>query len=254
MNAPKPVPVEQQAAAAAKANKETAITQYELGATEEVTPYGEVRYKQLGTSEAGNPQYERTVTLNPEEQRLLDLQRAGFTSLGEAGVDQAGRVKESLGTPFDISAGRARELTDIHKNFLDPEWGARAEALESDLLNKGIRAGSPAYTKAHADFENQKARAYDQMFLDAYGATNAAALQERRLPLEELNLLLRGTTGTVTPEKAPDPGVAPVDLASMYASNLAAQTSQYNAMLGGIAGVAGAGLGGWARGGFPMPA
>jgi hypothetical protein len=49
MNAPKPPDPVKTAEAQADMNQATAITQYGLGATNQVTPYGNLTYSQVGT-------------------------------------------------------------------------------------------------------------------------------------------------------------------------------------------------------------
>lgn len=245
MDAPDPPDPRVTAEAQKELNRETAITQYQLGATDIDSPVGSLEYELIGYTDEGNPRYRQNIKLNEAEQRLLDLQRAGLTEMGEAGVAQAGRVRDVLGTPFDINAARGSEIADIQKTFLDPEWDRKAESLEASLLNKGIRPGSEAYARAHEEFENDRSRAYDQMFLDAYEKGNLSALTERRLPLEELNALLRGPTAGAPSSAAPQPGVAPVDYTGLVSEQFKAQQSGYNAMMGAIGSALGT-AGGWA--------
>lgn len=226
-------------------NRDTAITQYQLGATDIDSPWGTLDYEMTGYTPEGNPRYRQNIRLNEAEQTLLDLQRKGLTTLGEAGVEQTGRVRDTLGKPFDINAARGTEISDIQKTFLDPEWDKKAQSLEGRLLEKGILPGSEAYVNAHREFENDRARAYDSMFLDAYEKGNASALAERRLPLDELNMLLRGPTGAAPSATAPTPGVAPVDYTGLVENQYKSQMSGYNAMLGAIGAAAGT-AGGWA--------
>src|SRR5262245_46173463 len=245
MDSPDPPDPRATADAQAQMNRETAIAQYQLGATDINSPYGNLEYEMIGYTPEGNPRYRQNIRLSPEEQRLLDLQHEGLTTLGEAGVAQAGRVRSTLDTPFSYDAGRARELTDINTKFMDPMWERRKTALEESLLTKGIMPGSEAYTRAHEEFENDRARAYDSMFLDAYNTTNNAALRERQLPLEELITLLRGPTSSAPAANAPQPGVAPVDYTGLVENLFKTEQSGYNAMMGAIGQAVGT-AGGWA--------
>jgi hypothetical protein len=108
------------------------------------------------------------------------------------------------------------------------------------------------------DFEDQRASAYDRMFLDAYKTGNDAALTQRNLPLTDLATF----RGTQAPQvgmpnqnfvNTPTPGVAATDVSGMVMQGYNTDMGAYNAALGGLYGIGGAALGGWASKGFPMP-
>ena len=246
------------AAAQAAANKETAIAQAGLNMTNQQTPYGSLTYNQIGKWDDGTPRYEATTTLSPEQQNLYNLYTQAQTNLGNIGVQQSAKIGDILNTPFDINAGRATELSDINKTLMDPQWQQARAGLETDLINRGVRPGSEAYTRAVSDFEKNKANAYNQMFLSAYNTANQAALTERNQPINEITALMSGSqvsqpnfVGT------PQTSVAPTDIIGPTYSNYQAQLGNYNsavsrnnAMMGGLFGLASAPLGGWATRGF----
>src|SRR5262245_60366972 len=115
------------AKAQSEMNKETAITQAQLGQTNINSPLGSLEYELIGHTPEGTPQYRQNIAFSPDQQRLLDLEEAGLINLGEAGVDQAGRVREALATPFNLDAGRAKQMTDIQQKLMDPMWNHRQE-------------------------------------------------------------------------------------------------------------------------------
>lgn len=256
---PAPDPVAT-AKAQSAANKETAITQYGLNATNQVTPSGSLTYKQIGQWPDGTPRYEATTALSDKQQGLFDLGQQTQETLGNIGVEQSGRIRDVLGKPFDINASRATELTDINRTLLDPVWSRNAEAKKTELINSGVRPGSEAYTNAMRDFENSKSDAYNKMILQSYGLANDAALTERNQPLNEITALLRGS-GVSQPNftNTPTPGVAPTDVIGAQQQSLnqqnvgyQGQLAQNNAMIGGLFGLgktalgaAPAALGGW---------
>lgn len=253
MDAPDPPDPKATAAAATQQNKDTAVAQYGLSATDVSGPMGKTTYKQIGTWPDGTPHFEQDTVRSPEEQKLADLQYAAYGKMGEAGNTLLDKIKGAISTPFTMDAARGKVISDMQAQFLDPEWNTKAEQLESSLQNKGIMPGSEAYSRAKQQFADSRARAYDSMYLDAYTKGNEAALTERGLPLSELNALIRGPTGAPTAPAAPTPGVAPVDYAGLVESNYKNQMAGYQAQLGAIGTAAGAGFGGWASGGFKMP-
>src|SRR3972149_3276624 len=68
------------------ANREAAIATARLNQINEVSPYGSLTYTPTGQTTDGIAQYQRTTTLDPAEQQMLDRQRAiGNQLLGLGG-------------------------------------------------------------------------------------------------------------------------------------------------------------------------
>lgn len=261
MDAPSPPPAPDPVATAnaqSASNKATAVAQYGLNATNQITPSGSLTYKQIGTWEDGTPRFEATTALSDKQQGLFDLGQQTQTNLGNIGVEQSDRIRNVLNEPFNIDAARGQKLADINRTFLDPQWARNEEATRTDLLNRGIRPGTEAYDAEIRRQGDQKSRAYDQMFLDSYGQANQAALTERNQPLNEITALLRGS-GVSQPNFAntPTPGVAPTDVIgaqqqSLNQGNIGYQgdLARQNAMISGLFGlgktaIGAAGMGGW---------
>jgi hypothetical protein len=83
-----------------------------IGNANETNPYGSMTYTNTGQIPiygkngeiAGYaPQFHRNIQLNPEQQKLLDLQNATMTNIGELGVTQSERMQDVLGKPVDFS-------------------------------------------------------------------------------------------------------------------------------------------------------
>lgn len=233
------------------ANVETAREQARLAMTGQTTPWGTLSYEKDPTSPSG---YRAVQALTPESQTLLEQSQALSGQYGDVASAQLGRVGETFGTPFDLSAGRATELTDMQSTFLDPQWDRRSEQLQTQLMNRGIRPGSDAYDNEMRMFGQQRDDAYNKMFLDAWTTANNAALTERNIPISDLNALGVGAQPQqvpgVQPINTPAPGVAPTDIVGpVYQSYQIGQNAR-NADMGGIYGIAGSALGGWAQSGF----
>jgi len=239
------------AAAQTKSNIDTATAQAKLGMSGQETPFGSVDYVVDPTSPSG---YRAVTKLSEGQQGLLDQSEALTSQLGTIKGDQLGRVSDALSQPFNLDAARGKQISDIQSTFLDPQWDQRATALETSLLNRGIRPGSDAYENAMRQFNNQRSSSYDQMFLDAFNTANNAAVQQHQMPLTDLNLIGGGTTPQ--PAQAPNasiptPGVAPTDISTLVSNNYNQQVAQANGAMGGLYGLGSAALGGWAQAGFP---
>lgn len=222
--------------------------------TGQETPWGSIRYVADPNSPSG---YRAITELSEGQQGLFDQNEALQGQIGGLRSGYMDKIGGLMGTDFDMNAGRAREITDMQRTFLDPQWQQQDTSLEANLLNRGIRPGSAQYENMRRQFGNQRDNAYNSMYLAGYDKANSAALQERMQPFQEL-AALGGATPTaaptgVNPASAPTPGVAPTDLSGNVMNAYNQQMQQYNAQMGGMYGLGGAILGGWAGKGFPMP-
>lgn len=235
-------------------NRETAITQYGLGATNQVTPWGNLTYDQIGEWEDGTPRFQATTEFSPEQQGLYDRFTNAQTQFGDIANTQLGRVSDTLSTPWDFDAEQASNIVDMQRQFLDPEWDRRQDSLEATLAARGLSPGGEAYADRSREFGDARSRAYDAMYLDAYRTAGDMALRERNQPLTELTSML-SMTQPQTPQfqSTPQPGVAPVDYSGLVQSQYAQQSADHNAMMGGLFAIPTAVAGGWARGGFKNP-
>jgi hypothetical protein len=254
--APDPVKT---AAAQATANKETAVAQYGLNATNQNTPQGKLNYNQIGTWADGTPRFEATQSLNPGEQQVYDTNLATRQNVGNIGRDQSARIGELLGTPFKIGDATDSKIAQIQRGFFDPEWDKRGAALETDLINRGIRPGSEQYRNMRGDFSDQRSRAYNQSYLDSYGKAQQAALTERNQPINEITALMSGSQvsqpGFIS--NTPTPGIAPTDFLGAQQQSLNQQNVGYNAkvaqnqaLMSGLFGLGGAAVKGATMGAF----
>lgn len=145
------------AAAQTQMNKDTATAQYNLGATNQVTPGGSLTYTQDGTWPDGTPKYTATQSLSPENQGL-------YNSLISSAGTAAGNINNPIATPQlqtsldtsglsalptngDYSADRGRVEDAIYAR-LNPQLEAGRTSRETDLFNRGVRPGTAAYDRA----------------------------------------------------------------------------------------------------------
>jgi hypothetical protein len=253
--APDPVAV---ANAATASNKATAITQQNLNNVNQVTPYGNLNYTQSGKWEDGTPQYTATQTLSPEQQNLFNLSNQTQSNLGNIGVEQSNKVRGILNTPFDINSSINTQLADQQRTLLDPIWKGREEQQRAQLLNQGFAQNSENWNENMRGFNDERDRAYLTAALAGRGQATTEALTQRNQPLNEISALLSNSqVSQPNFVNTPQTNVAPVDVAGIqqagYQNSLVpwqAQNERNNAMIGGIAGIAGSALGGWGRGGF----
>lgn len=229
-------------------NKETAIAQYGLAATNQVTPEGTRTFEQIGKWEDGTPRYQMTDALNEQQQTLYNSQNEALQKYGNIANSQLDSVTDRLSSPWDIDDAAGRETANIQRTFLDPEWAGREDQLATTLANRGLNPNSQAYKDAMRDFSTNRGRAYDQMYLDSQGRAIDIAQRERDQPLKELTALLTGSQPN-TPQfgSTPSPGIAPVDYTGLVNQKYQADMAAHQSKMGGIFGMLGAipAFGGW---------
>ncbi len=228
--APDPVAT---AAAQTASNKETAVTQYGLNATNQNTPSGSLSYKQIGTWDDGTPRFEANTSLNAGEQSIYDTGVATRQNVAGIGKDQSARIASLLGTPVDLSnEATESRLYDLGSKRLDPRFQKEGDALETNLLNRGIRPGSEAYNNAHTLQDQSKNDAYNQLLLTGRGQAVQEALTERNQPINEITALM-GNSQVSQPNftSTPSPGVAPTDVIGAQQQSLNQQNVGYQAQV-----------------------
>jgi len=246
------------AAAQGQMNKETAIANAQLGMVNQNTPYGKLTYTQRGTSAEGTPQYESTIELSPEQQQLLQMSQQGDLGTAQLGLDQLGRIRESVSSPFsfgglpsygeaDQAAAQAR-AEEALMSRINPQFQRDEEALRTRLINQGIGQGSQAYNTEMERFNQAKNDARMQAVLSGqqYGASDLASALQRRnqgiqeytttrnAPLNEYSALTSGTQ-IQNPQfqSSGGGGIAPVDYAGLVNNQYQAQLGQYNSKIAG---------------------
>lgn len=165
-------------------NEATARSQNRMNRVNQYTPYGNLQY-----SEAGGDRWNAVQTLDPSQQRQLDLSNQASETYGRAAATQLGQVEGQMSRPFDPNLPAMR--MDVHDRvdgirtslgdysggmtgrpdftgIGDPNQSRdRVEAslnerqaplqerdraqLDSRLLNQGLQPGTAAYTAAMGD-------------------------------------------------------------------------------------------------------
>jgi hypothetical protein len=152
-----PAPPDYAAAAreTAQGNIDAARVATAANRVNQITPYGNLTYKQTGTDSYGNPTWTATQELAPAQQKIAE-QQAGLSSglLGTAqqGLDYAGNLLAKPGidmsklpsTGFDPG----QSYQDAIMKRLEPQLNRENQSFEQDMANKGIGVGTQAYNTA----------------------------------------------------------------------------------------------------------
>ncbi|MEQ1580902.1 MAG: hypothetical protein ABL964_09945 [Steroidobacteraceae bacterium] len=216
----------QVAGAQTQVNQQTAAYNNAQSHGNTTTPLGSQTYTSRIDPVTGATVYDSNVSLTPQQQQLLDLQNQQDLSLGNTASGLLTGINDTYSSPMDFSSlpdlygandllGARQQAQDSlyqkQTSYLDPQYEARAKALESQLANQGIALGSEAWKNAQDDYSRDRAFNYDQARTSAIngglnevtGLSNISAknraqmlseaLTKRNQPLNEFNAL-RDTT------------------------------------------------------------
>lgn len=250
MDSPTPPPAPDPVATAAaqtQSNKETAIANANLNRYDQMGPQGGVDWEVVGTNADGTPQYTQKTYYSPGEQQVYDTGLATRQNVGQIGLDASKRIGSLLDTNFDPNADVADRLYDLGRQRLDPRFSEQRSQLEQQLANKGIGVDSAAYQRAMGQFGQTQNDAYNQLALTGQQQAWNQAVAERAQPINEVTALMSGSqVSTPWMGQQQQTNMANTDVAGItnqaFQNQMGiynAEMNQQNAMMGGIAGLAG---------------
>lgn len=262
-NTPKPPNPITVASAQTGSNQSTAIYEQMLNMQDQRTPYGSVTWQPAGTwsykdpstgKMVSVPKFMASTVLSPAQQGLLDQEQTFDSRYNQMAIDQAGRVRDTLSTPFKYNPGVHEEWAGgLYDKLNSGSISRNQDDLQQQLANRGLNYGTQAYDQAMKDFYEGNQRARDAFMLDSYGTGMNTALTERNQPLKEgLALMGAGQITEPTWLQGPQSGVAGTDVAGIYGQNYNQQLARVQAqqqssagIWGALGQIGGAALGGW---------
>lgn len=265
------------AAAQQNMNINTAMAQQGMNMVNKVNPWGTETSVLSGTDRIKGadgkwievPRYTQTTTLSPAQaaikkqtdktmQNLAGVATERSAFLGDylqGGIDSSGLP--SLAGGDDFSADR-QMYTDTVLERMSPSMAQDESRLRTQLINSGIRPGSAAWDSEwgrHQQGVNDARLGAilaggqeQQRMATLNNATRAQGMQElyaeRNQPINELGALM-GLSQVQQPQfgASPQTGVAGVDYAGLVQQDYQGKLQSHNAMMGGLFGLLGAGLG-----------
>lgn len=181
MCSPTPPDPQSIVSAQTQSNRDTAITQANLNAVNQIDAQGnKLTYKQIGKWADGTPRYEATQLLSDAGKQLLATNQGTQQTLANLGNQQAGRLGSLLNQPVDFSGAPAAGKVPTYQQFgsgpqldttfndfsadrqrvedalfsrLTPQLDRDAQAFETSLVNRGIRPGSDAFRDEMSRFQ-----------------------------------------------------------------------------------------------------
>ncbi len=154
---------------------------------DQFNPWGSVTWGQeMVTDPATGEQvtkWTQNEGLNPQAQGLFDAQMGMMGGRSQLAGGMMGRVGQEMsgapdwnqfgdvqGLQYDPSQIRQHAEDDAYQrstNRLDPQFEGRAQQMEIDLRNKGLRPGDQAYDSTMDSFNRSRNDAYEQARLGA---------------------------------------------------------------------------------------
>jgi len=218
-------------------------------------PYGSTTFQQTGVGPNGMPTYSSNVSLNPQQQALLDqLTGTQRSAGGQAGALLGGAnygAQDPSSVIGNMTSGTTGELMKKQVDYYKPFFDYQTAQADTALRNQGFKPGDPAYdaqmrnvsgnqnlavTQAAAQFEPQ---AFNQA-TTMYGIPAALGMQ----------LANFGAPGNAIAQNVSGAAAQPVNLlgaAQGFGQNFndqyKNQMQQYSDMMKGIGGI-GSGIAG----------
>jgi len=148
-----------------QSNMQTAVAQQGLNSTNQNTPYGSLKFNQIGTWPDGTPRFEANTTLSPELQNLFNTGIGTQQNIGNTAQSLSGNLSGQLGQQVnaptlntnptgDFNAVRQQTLDTLNSE-LNQQSDRDLESLNQRLANQGIQGGGEAYRNAMGDFGKQ---------------------------------------------------------------------------------------------------
>jgi hypothetical protein len=241
MNAPQAPNVAQETMMQSALNTQAAQQQQQMNMVGQNNAYGSLTYAATPGSPSG---WTANTTLSAPEQTIFNnsTNAAGTESgvaakLAASGAGALGGAGPDLG--FN---GINAQVNADEKNTLDPQWAAAGNSEAATLAGEGVMPGSESYNTQMQQFNNSKNTAYDQMFIGDQAQAQNEALTAYNAPVNALTALQSGSQVT-NPNSSfvatPQQSITAPNYMGAQQQNYQNATSQYDAMLGGVASLGG---------------
>lgn len=251
MKTPKAPDPAQTAAAQSGMNYDTALTQQIMNMIGQTGPWGSTTYSPNGTvsfvDSTGKTRNIQTYTQNtvysPEQQAIFDKTTEAQTNLADLAADQSATMKDYLANPFEFNNQDAANWSyDLASQRILPQQQENQRALESQLINSGIRRGTAAWDSEMRRLTNANTDQLNQLALTGREQAFNEALTTRSQPINELSALLSGSQiGSPTGgfSATPQTSVAGVDYSGLVQQNYQNKLQASQSGMGGLFGLAG---------------
>ncbi len=250
-SAPKAPDPAKTAAAQGQWNSFTAQQQQAMNQTNQVSPWGTLTYDQTGSQTIIDPngkavqvpRYTATTALTPEQQKIYDQSQQADINLSQIANQQSAKVGELLNDPFSFNNSDAEQWAyDLASPRILKQQQQNQASLETQLVNAGIRRGTPQWDAEMSRLTNANSDQLNQLALTGRSQAFSEALAQRNQPLNEIIGLMSGTqiqNPNATFAQTPQSSVAGVDYTGLVNQKYQGELQQYNAGMGALGGLFG---------------
>lgn len=226
-------------------NTQAAQAQQKANMIGQQTPYGSLSYTADPNAPGG---YTAQTTLTPAQQQLLNLQQAGQTGLGVAGVGLGQDIAGMFGGgPPDLSPeAMTKQLMGWQTEYMQPWWNQQQSNMDTQLANQGITPGSAAFNNAQNLLSRNISDQRNQFFAQSEPLAFSQKQQQYSFPLQLMQALLSGGKPTGPSfVNTPQAQVGAPNYQQAAQNQYQAQQQQYNNMMQGMGQLGGMALGGF---------
>jgi hypothetical protein len=185
------------------------------GNANEVNPYGSVSYNQTGQTPIYSngqltgyaPQWTKTTSLAPDQQKLLGLETQAKYNLGTAGVEGSQRLRDALNQPVDPGQWTPWQ-TSLPQQTLRQDQGTtdragiedammasynrqvapQEQAQEASLASRGLSPGSAGYSQYQMTRDDARAEQARQAYLASGNESRAAQAAYNDVGTQRFNM------------------------------------------------------------------
>lgn len=185
------------------------------------------------------PQFTATQTLTPEQEAIKKETDATSLNLGKLANQQSSSLFGLLSKPFKYEKSDLEDYVNkLGASRLDPRFAQELDQQRTQLINSGIRPGTPAFDQAMTQYNQSKNDAYNQLALGANDQAFNQALTQYNNPINVISGLSSGAqiqqpSFTNTPQT----NVAGVDYTGLVKDNYNAKLQSSQAAMGGLFGL-----------------
>jgi hypothetical protein len=224
--------------------------QQKMNMVNQSTPYGSLNYTADPNSPSG---YSANVSLTPQQQQLLNTQQGTQQTIAGAGANLGNSIANKFSNGMNLDPSTMTNTTMAMENqYLQPWFNQQNSNMTAQLANEGFAPGTEAYTNAMRGLTEGQQGTMANTFLQAEPMAFNQAIQSYTAPLQAEGSMF-GLSSPTGPnfQQTPQEQIQPPNYAGLAQSNYQNQMQQYGNTMSGLSGIASAGVGGWARAGFP---
>lgn len=248
-SAPKSPDPKVTAAAQGQWNSFTAQQQQAMNMTGQNSPWGSLSYNQTGTQTIIDPNgkpvqvpmYTANTTLSPQQQAIYNQTQSADLNLAKVANEQSSRIGSLLNDPFKFENSDAQQWAyDLASPRILAQQGKNQAALESQLVNSGIRRGTPQWDSEMTRLTQGNSDQLNQLALTGRSQAFNEALAMRNQPLNEIIGLTSGSqiqNPNATFAATPQSQVAGVDYTGLVQDKYKSDMANYQAKMGGLFGL-----------------